>query len=685
MQKAKSKSSRKKILAAGVAISILLSAIAISGCEDETETFLNADLLGEEYGKDETWAIYWYLCGSDLESEAGFATADLFEMMEVELPGNVVVVIETGGSEEWQNDFVDEERINRFVYAEDELYLVETLPSQNMGDKKTLEDFLRFCSENYPADHQAVIFWNHGGGSVAGVIFDELYDSTSLSIADIRHAFGSVFELSEENPPIELIGFDACLMATVETAHALRGVAKYMVASEETEPGCGWNYSGFLQALADNPGLNGAMLGKEICDSYAKGCNEIWQGGEITLSVVDLTRISPLIAAYNNAGIEKLAAACDNSVILAYLGRSADSSEKYGPNSKYEGYTNMVDLGDLAHNAADYLPDTAKAIADTLNNCVVYKINGPYRSQSSGLSCYYPYDMDKDTFEGYKDISASAAYRYLYEYLITGALTNEGLRFAQSMQYEAIPVYSPNITSNSPAISASARPDAVPTLHNSSFDLEDYPVEVDGEGNATLNLGKEIADILSGVYFELAYFDEEDDFMLFLGKDNDIGCDWEKGIFKDNFRGVWGSIDGCIVYMELTYEGDDYNLYSVPVLLNGMECNLRVCYDYKTGGWEILGARRGLEDNGMSDRNLIKLKPGDTITTLHYVSALSEGDEIEQVEIDTFTVTKDTAFGETDLGDGTFVLLFEMVDAQNNSMYSEAVLITVEDDVIYVG
>lgn len=34
----------------------------------------------------ESWAVYWYLCGSDLESNGGFATTDLSEMMEVELP-----------------------------------------------------------------------------------------------------------------------------------------------------------------------------------------------------------------------------------------------------------------------------------------------------------------------------------------------------------------------------------------------------------------------------------------------------------------------------------------------------------------------------------------------------------------------------------------------------------------------
>jgi len=197
-----------------------------------------------------------------------------------------------------------------------------------------------------------------------------------------------------------------------------------------------------------------------------------------------------------------------------------------------------------------------------------------------------------------------------------------------------------------------------------------------------LDLGAEKADILSGVYFELSYYKGDD--MILLGRDNDIDGDWEKGVFKDNFRDVWGAIEGHLVYMELIYDGDDYNLYSVPILLNGKEHSLRVSYRYDTETWEILGARRGLEENGMADKNLVKLKAGDKITTLHYVCDF-DSEDLKQVESETFTVTSGTSFGEASLGDGEFVLFFEMVDARNNSMYSKAVLITVEDGEIYMG
>ena len=168
-----------------------------------------------------------------------------------------------------------------------------------------------------------------------------------------------------------------------------------------------------------------------------------------------------------------------------------------------------------------------------------------------------------------------------------------------------------------------------------------------------------------------------------LGTDNDIYSDWENGVFTDNFRGVWGGIDGNICYMELVGNGDGYNLYSVPILLNGSEYNLRVSYDYAEGIYTILGARKGLDDSGMADKNLRKLMPGDEISLIQYAMSMSDAEsEIEPVITATFIVSGDTAFQETDLGDGTFAMMFEMVDISNNSYSSDVAFFTVEDGVI---
>ncbi len=273
---------------------------AISGCSDVE--------IAEKYD----WAIYWYLCGSDLESGGGFASDDLQELMEVTLPENVKVVIQTGGSAQWNNDFVDAEKLQRFVYAGDEMELVDEQPSANMGEAQTLADFLSYAKENYPAEKTAVVFWNHGGGSVAGAAFDELYGGDSLNLSELHEAFGSVWDLSSENPPVELIGFDTCLMATVDVAATFSDISSYLVASEETEPANGWYYSHWVKALAENPDMDGVELGKIICDTYYAGCEVAGTQDNTTLSVTDLSKIKPLLEAYEALGRECLAAACED-------------------------------------------------------------------------------------------------------------------------------------------------------------------------------------------------------------------------------------------------------------------------------------------------------------------------------------------------------------------------------------
>ena len=59
-------------------------------------------------------------------------------------------------------------------------------------------------------------------------------------------------------------------------------------------------------------------------------------------------------------------------------------AENYGGNTKDTGYTNMVDLRDLAENNRDILTDTCEDVIAALEDCVVYKVNGSYRQQAGG-------------------------------------------------------------------------------------------------------------------------------------------------------------------------------------------------------------------------------------------------------------------------------------------------------------
>lgn len=649
---------------------ILCLSFSLYACDDEPDEDDKKSTINSVASEGESWVFYWYLCGSDLESEYGCASLDLEELMSVALPENVSVVFEAGGASTWYNDF-NPDVLTRGIYNCDGVQILEELPSANMGDPEVLSDFLSYCNENFTADHRAVIFWNHGGGSVSGASFDEIYDFDSIKIPELTQALSA----TDTGSKYELIGFDACLMATIDVADACDEFADYLVASEELEPGCGWSYDVFMEKLAENTSINGAELGRIICDSYYEGCCEILQEDAATLSVVDLSKISELVDAYDSAGAEALimAGISDDSSYFNEVARCAYSSENYGGNNDSEGYTNMVDISDFISNnmKEELLPASGERVLTALDSAVIYRVNGPLRSESGGLSCYYSYDGSYDDFIDFSELNTSPAFGYYFDYMLTGEPSEEmydyALRAAPKEYSETISELTPITTIN-------------------SVELEDFPVELGEDGSAVLNLGKERADNLSGIYFQLAYVDDEDNMAIFLGEDNDLDSDWENGIFKDNFHGVWGSIDGCLVYMELSDENEDYQTYAIPVLLNSEEYILSVSYNYTSREYKILGARREIDQNGKADKFLRQLQIGDVIEPIHYVMPdLENSEDIQTLSVDKIIVTDDTRFEETELGDGTYFFMFEMRDMRNQSYNSQIVMFTVENDEISIS
>ena len=173
------------------------------------------------------WTVLLYICGSDLESLYSSAAEDIEEIAAAEYSEDVRVVIQTGGANEWHNN-VSSDAIQRFIKTEGGIECVEELDDANMGAPETLADFVLWGVENYPAKKMGLILWDHGGGSVGGVCQDEKNDD-SLTLAELDKVFNSVYDAMTDR--FEFIGFDACLMATLETANILVPYARYMYAS----------------------------------------------------------------------------------------------------------------------------------------------------------------------------------------------------------------------------------------------------------------------------------------------------------------------------------------------------------------------------------------------------------------------------------------------------------------------
>ena len=137
--------------------------------------------------------IMVYMCGTDLESKYGMASNDLAEMAKASLNDNVNIIVYTGGCEQWKTSAVSNRTNQIYKVANGGL----TRLSENEGDKamtdpNTLSGFIKYCANNYPANRNELIFWDHGGGSVTGYGYDQKHAASgSMTLAGIDKALAS--------------------------------------------------------------------------------------------------------------------------------------------------------------------------------------------------------------------------------------------------------------------------------------------------------------------------------------------------------------------------------------------------------------------------------------------------------------------------------------------------------------
>ena len=687
-----------------------------SSASGEKENVFNG---GKGYGDPDTsWTVMMYLCGTDLESRYGFASVNLEEIRNADLSDNVNMVIETGGSGSWYTDGIPSDELARYHVDNGDMYLDETCPSSSMGDAGTLSDFISWGASEYPADRYMLILWDHGGGSLFGICLDELYGGDSLSLKEVENA------IIDAEVPFEVVGFDACLMSTLETAEVFQGYAHYMVASEETEPGTGWDYVELLNYLSENAGCSGKELGETIVDSYMAKCASINQEDMATLSVSDLTKLPDLSSAFRNYSGE-LVMTTQNASDFRDVVQGAVQSESYGERSGTEGTYDMVDLGDLMNNTGEILTEYSDDVLDALDDVVVYESHGRYRSKASGLSVFYPKYIDSDVYEAYEEITDNTAYLE-YASIVSGDWDSEEWETAWSEAYDQYGEeessgglfdslfstglsgeeydedYDEDTEEEEPEeeetgdeeessggfmnnfFGSDHSEEAVDIFQNlspvQSGDEEIvYEQYLDENNIVRLDITSGL-DIVKDVRFRIIYEDEGD--ALYLGCDRDINADYETGEFSDNFRGTWITIGGEYVCAELINSTDDYDLYIIPAIVNGEETYIRAVYEFDTESFKVLGTYDGAdEETNLSGRNIHPLEEGDKIDFIFYSFDMEsdEDEDPEDVILGSIVWSEDTEMLDEDMGDGKFYYMLEIEDIFGNVTECDPIIMEIVD------
>ena len=319
-----------------------------------------------------------YMCGTDLESRSGMATRDLGEMGQAKLGDDLNLLVCTGGCRQWQTRGIRTD-VNQIFQIKDG-YMKDTgktAGSGSMTDPNTLLSFISYCVKNYPANRYELILWDHGGGSISGYGYDEKNQrSGSMSLASLSSA------LKASGIKYDFIGFDACLMATVENAAMLSDYADYLIASEETEPGVGWYYTNWLNMLADEPSTPTLDVGKQIVDDFVAYCNQKCPGQPTTLSVVDLSELGKTLPAELKAfstDLKDMITGGDYQTVSTARG----NTKEFATSTRID----QIDFVDFAQRVGS---SEGEQLSHVLRGAVKYNRTGGGVTNAYGLSVYFP-------------------------------------------------------------------------------------------------------------------------------------------------------------------------------------------------------------------------------------------------------------------------------------------------------
>jgi hypothetical protein len=462
-----------------------------------------------------------------------------------------------------------------------------------------------------------LIFWDHGGGSLTGYGYDEKNASSgSMSLAEIDGA------LKDAGMKYDFVGFDACLMATYETAVMLSDYADYMIASEETEPGVGWYYVNWLTMLGKNTSLPTIEIGKKIVDDFVEVCNRRCNGQKTTLSVLDLAEFSSTVPGKMTAFSSSMSSMLQKNDYQT-ISEARHNTREFAQSSK-------IDQIDLVHLTQNINNSESTNLRKAVLEAVKYNRTSSNMSNANGISIYFPYKkagkVDAAVKE-YQQIGMDSEYTKCIKEFAN--VNYSGQAHAVSSGSEGSSIGSPlssllgglfnNVTSSTAPSEWSQSSQTENYVSSHSFDASKLVWQKDSDGRNKIILPEEQWKLVQDL--ALNVFVDDGEGYIDLGLDNVFELDSKKNLIGE-FDGTWLSINGQIVayyYLDTVEEGEHYSISGyVPVEINGQRAELILVFDDARPNGYIAGAREVYQGNEVQvqAKNLTELRTGDTLEFL---------------------------------------------------------------------
>ena len=334
------------------------------------------------------WTVMVYMAGNNLED---FGIQDFLEMAKIGSNSRVNVVVQfdrTLGGDASFGNWTDTRR--GLIRAGDKPNSLwgNSIGEVNMGSASTLKNFVDWGTSSYKAKHYALVMWGHGDG--LNVSYDDNTDD-GINGSELSSA------LSSTGNKVELVGTDACLMATTEFAYQISNNAAIFVGSQELEPGSGWNYSTTLRSLEANPTQTAAQFGSTIATSY----QQTYPTGDVTFSTVNLAALRSSNPTSLTNALNTFASTARNasSRDLNVLDQTRDSiAGDFGKDDQSSvadpSVADFCDVGKLfsslvsRSDVSSALQTAAQAVLTAYSSTILQNFSA-VPSRSTGLSIYF--------------------------------------------------------------------------------------------------------------------------------------------------------------------------------------------------------------------------------------------------------------------------------------------------------
>jgi len=354
---------------------------------------------------DESWVVGIYMAADNNLDRA--ATSDINEILRAGVPENVSALIlvdraELGeygsfGTIEGLPPHSTAKWLRITGYTIEEL---DDLGEIDMADPATVRMFVeRLAAE--PVERRAAVFWDHGSSFTFGSD-DSARLSGAMNVDEIAAQFriDPEDENSDYYDGIDLVGFDACLMSSVEALSEFTEVAPLYVASAELEPGDGWDYRAIFDFMGGNPALTRGDLAAAIVNGYANyyaenpgraGGLAVTQAAWSTETAEVEAAIDALAKAYEDASREP----AGNYDMIAEVYSAHDKSTFYNRRTNNPAETtSWVDAGEFLANQIDASYEAIATAAENLRlELEAIRVESRTDGRDElvmGLSVYFP-------------------------------------------------------------------------------------------------------------------------------------------------------------------------------------------------------------------------------------------------------------------------------------------------------